>query len=249
MAEKRRFLDVWIVDSNTVYKEVPFTVVADWVEQGRLLEDDMVKPSGTKEWMRLGSTPELQPYVPRPLPDRVEDVAEAQEPMGGEFAFKKRGPEDEDEDVDMIPLIDVSLVLLVFFMLSASAAAMASFVQVPETEYGQMADNPGVMRIDISLDENDKPLYALGVGDAPPSADEGGKDENGEPRPLTTLAALLDRLKARLARSTSQVEVVINADKRLPARIPRDVLLALRAEPFRSKVSANYFGVSEKQDQ
>ena len=40
MAEKRRFLDVWIVDSNTVYREVPFTVVADWVQQGRLLEDD-----------------------------------------------------------------------------------------------------------------------------------------------------------------------------------------------------------------
>ncbi len=31
MAEKRRFLDVWIIESNTVYREVPFQVVADWV--------------------------------------------------------------------------------------------------------------------------------------------------------------------------------------------------------------------------
>ena len=46
MAEKRRFLDVWIVESNTVYQEVPFEVVCDWVQQGRLLADDMVKPSG-----------------------------------------------------------------------------------------------------------------------------------------------------------------------------------------------------------
>ena len=37
MAEKRRFLDVWIVESNTVYQEVPFEVVADWLQQGRLL--------------------------------------------------------------------------------------------------------------------------------------------------------------------------------------------------------------------
>ena len=43
MAQKRRFLDVWIVESNTVYQEVPFEVVTDWVQQGRLLADDQVK--------------------------------------------------------------------------------------------------------------------------------------------------------------------------------------------------------------
>ena len=31
MAQKRRFIDVWIVESNTVYREVPFTVVTDWI--------------------------------------------------------------------------------------------------------------------------------------------------------------------------------------------------------------------------
>ena len=50
MAQKRRFFDVWIVETNQVYKEVPYTVVADWVQQGRLLEDDRLKPSGTAEW-------------------------------------------------------------------------------------------------------------------------------------------------------------------------------------------------------
>ena len=38
MAEKRRFIDVWLVETNTVYKEVPFAVVTDWVQQGRVLE-------------------------------------------------------------------------------------------------------------------------------------------------------------------------------------------------------------------
>ena len=40
MTEKRRFIDVWLVESNTVYKEVPFAVVTDWVQQGRVLEND-----------------------------------------------------------------------------------------------------------------------------------------------------------------------------------------------------------------
>ena len=50
MAEKQRFLDIWIVESNTVYKEVPFNVITDWVQQGRLLEADQAKPSGAKDW-------------------------------------------------------------------------------------------------------------------------------------------------------------------------------------------------------
>src|SRR5947209_12420517 len=81
MADKRRFLDVWIIEANTVYKEVPFTVVTDWIQQGRLLEDDMLKPSGTKEWQRIGGAADFAPYLPRALPQRVDDQAEALEPV------------------------------------------------------------------------------------------------------------------------------------------------------------------------
>ena len=45
MAEKRRFFDVWIIETNQVYKEVPYTVVADWVQQGRLLEEMLHFPA------------------------------------------------------------------------------------------------------------------------------------------------------------------------------------------------------------
>src|SRR5437763_11182307 len=114
MAEKQSFLDVWIVESNTVYKEVPFTVVTDWVQQGRLLEDDQVRNAGTKDWKRLGEVPAFAAYLPRAEPMRPQDEAEALEPVQFEFAWKKP-PHDDDEDIDMIPLIDVSLVLLIFF--------------------------------------------------------------------------------------------------------------------------------------
>src|SRR5436190_11521048 len=98
MADKRKYLDVWIVESNTVYKEVPYAVVTDWMQQGRLLEEDRLKPAGTAQWFALGSMPGFSAYLPKPEPFRVEDEAEALEPVQVDFAWKKRG-EDDDDDV------------------------------------------------------------------------------------------------------------------------------------------------------
>src|SRR5271165_4008574 len=114
MAEKPRTLDVWLVEANTVYREVPYTVVTDWVQQGRLLEDDRVRLVGTTDWLKIADVAALAAYLPKPIP-QAEDRAEALEPVESGMSWRHR-PEDEDDDVDMIPLIDVSLVLLIFFM-------------------------------------------------------------------------------------------------------------------------------------
>ena len=128
--EKRVFIDVWILETNTVYREVPYTVVADWVQQGRLLEDDKIRPSGTAEWVTLGGSPAFAAYLPRAEPFRPDDQAEVLEPVQIDFAWK--APRDEgDDDIDMIPLIDVSLVLLIFFMMTATVASSTSFINVP----------------------------------------------------------------------------------------------------------------------
>ncbi len=65
MDEKRRLLDIWIIETNTVYKEVPFAVVTDWIKQGRLLEDDKFKPCGPGDWRRLGGSREMLPHFLR----------------------------------------------------------------------------------------------------------------------------------------------------------------------------------------
>jgi biopolymer transport protein ExbD len=235
MAAKRRFLDVWIIESNTVYKEVPFDVVADWVQQGRLLEDDMIKPSGTRDWFKLGASPDMAPYLPRAEPLRPNDEAEALEPVMLDFVYK-RPRDEEDDDVDMIPLIDVSLVLLIFFMLTASAAVIASTVNNPEAANGLMADNPSSMRIDITLDGG-APVYSLALGAEQPAPED---------RDLHTLAAVLDRLRVRLSRVTEPVELVINAEKDVKAATVRDVLSKIGGAPFRNKLKGNFFGVSER---
>src|SRR5438477_852521 len=133
MAEKRQ-LDVWILETKMVYREVPYTVVTDWVQQGRLLESDMVRTSGSEKWVPLVSLPDFAVYLPKPEPFRAEDKAEALEPVEVDFSWKRPAPEEEG-DVDMIPLIDVSLVLLLFFMMTASVAATA-LVDTPEAHYG-----------------------------------------------------------------------------------------------------------------
>jgi biopolymer transport protein ExbD len=237
MAEKQQFLDLWIVESNTVYKAVPYTVVTDWMQQGRLLENDRAKPTGLKDWQRLGDLVELRAFLPKAEPFRADDQAEALEAVHLDFGYKKP-TDEEDDDVDMIPLIDVSLVLLVFFMLTASTVAMASYVNTPATDNGQLVENPEGLRIDITLDENDAPVFALGVGDQPAEAEESN---------LHSVHALLARLRARLSKTSGTVELVINAEKTLKAKVPRDLLLALRVEPFRSKISTNYFGVTDKE--
>ncbi|MGL4554431.1 MAG: ExbD/TolR family protein [Gemmataceae bacterium] len=240
MADKRRFLDVWIVETNTVYQEVPYEVVTDWLQQGRLLDDDRVKPSGTPNWMRVGDTPELRPYSLTPQEEAPQDAAEALEPMDTDHAHvpHRRHAEEEDDDVDMIPLIDVTLVLLIFFMMTATTAGAAAMVATPRAETGQVADDPNGVRIDIRPDDDGKPLYSVAEGNNPAGEDD---------RELTSLSALLGRLKVYLDRRRTPATLTINAHKDLKAVIARDLILGLRAEPYRSKLSSNFFGVSEKE--
>jgi len=238
MAEKRRFLDVWIVESNTVYQEVPFDVVCDWVQQGRLLADDMVKPSGTREWFRLGGYEDLAPYFPRPEPHRAEDHAEALEPISTGFSWR-RPLEEEDDDVDMIPLIDVSLVLLIFFMLTATAAVLsASTPPLPPTHSGSTVTPEGIM-VEINLDPNGDLVYAVSQGA------ESAKEED---RDIQDFQRMLERIKAHLPPGGQQVELTINAHKDVKSKYPRDLLVELRKEPFRSKIRVNYYGTSESDE-
>jgi biopolymer transport protein ExbD len=139
----------------------------------------------------------------------------------------------------MIPLIDVSLVLLIFFMMTATTVGAAAFVPTPKAEAGMTTDDPNGVRIDIKPDPEDgKPLYSVAEGNNPAGEDD---------RDLSSLTGLLDRLKVLLDRRRSPATLTINAHKDLKAKIARDLLLGLRAEPFRSKLSSNFFGVSEKE--
>jgi biopolymer transport protein ExbD len=145
MATDTRFFDVWIVERNTVYQKVPFTVVADWLQEGRLIETDRVRPSGTTVWQKLAEHPLLLAYLPRAETGHAEDAAEALKEV--ELDFPGQPKEPDDDDVDMIPLIDVSLVLLVFFMMTAQNLMTSSPVKNPEARRAETANPKGVLNI------------------------------------------------------------------------------------------------------
>jgi biopolymer transport protein ExbD len=219
MAEKRQFLDVWIVESNTVYREVPFAVVTDWVQQGRLLEDDMLRPSGTKDWLRLGGMSAFAAYLPKPEPFRVEDEAEALEAVEIDFAWQPR-TEDEDQDVDMIPLIDVSLVLLIFFMMTTSiSTAVASKIVTPQADYGtKLVNDNTILWVGIDRPQGQRPpLYSVG------RADQGAAAEN---RDLTEAQAL-QRVEA-LLKEGGPAKIRIRADRTLPYEVVKHLTVALQ---------------------
>lgn len=241
MAEKKRFLDVWIVEANSVYQEVPYTVVIDWIQQGRLLENDMLRRSGTKEWFSLAQTPGLSPYLPQPAkPTEAGDQAEALEPVELDFNWK-HSHQDEDDEVDMIPLIDVSMVLLVFFMLTAaSGQGAAALIPTPGAEHAPVANTSGVW-VGVNLEgegNNRTPFYSLG--------EEGKNSLDPADQHLATRAELLARLDALLAKKTAPVEVTINAHKDVLDGLIVELTAELSKDPRRKKISAKYTGVTEK---
>jgi biopolymer transport protein ExbD len=239
MAEKNQTLDVWILETNTVYKAVPFMVVADWIQQGRLLDDDMVRAGGKGDWTPIAGTPALAAYLPRAEPRRADDKAEALEPVGLNLDWK-RPPQEEDDDVDMVPLIDVSLVLLIFFMMTAAAGALgASPVPTPAVEHTTRFREPRVIDIDLNLRKErgqNVVLYSIRVNRQQPA--EGFAN-------LTSLKEAMAKLdEVVLKQAREKVLVEYNAHRDLEDGTVLDLLAELerRRDWFRDI----YTGVREK---
>lgn len=232
MAEKRRFLDVWIIESNTVYREVPFSVVIDWIQQGRLLPDDQLRWSGQKDWFKLGGVPAFTAYLPQADFTRADDRAEALERVELDFSYKPAASE-EDEDVDMIPLIDVSLVLLIFFIMTASTAAGAFILMPPAHQFDQTKD-PWMYWIGINFQPEDRSVYYLL-----------GRGTESQATPYKSQTELMDAFRKILATTERRaVEVQIKAHQDLQEGIISDLLVALESNPeTKSKIAKYHTGV------
>jgi biopolymer transport protein ExbD len=234
MAETKTTHDVWIVETNTVYRAVPYTVVIDWVQQGRLLESDMLRPAGKTDWAPLGELSAFAVFLPRPQANRVEDQAEALEPVEVEFAWKKRS-DDEDDDVDMIPLIDVSLVLLIFFMMTAAVAGGGNIFSLPWAEYATDLTS-GVLWVGIDRDIEHRPQYSIGQGDQPAMPEDRNLTEE----------QVIEKLDSRLGHGQA-VDVTIKGDKQLPFEIISKMTETLEIRRGKGLIRKVLSGVSERQ--
>ena len=230
MAQQKRTLDVWIVESNTIYREVPFTVVSDWIQQGRLLIDDKVSIAGTEKWAELGRVTAFQPYFPKPEPEPVDDAAATLEPVALDFAWKGRASA-EDEDVDMVPLIDISLVLLIFFMMTAAlSTGVLSPINTPRAKYQLAAIEKDMYWVGIDNKDNlgnvkndasgwPLPYYSVGKGDTTFSMPGGGSRD---------FTAIQQILRTKFKDHKGAIPVRIRADRGLPVRVIRETTADLQ---------------------
>ena len=149
--------------------------------QGRLAAADMVRPAGTQAaWAKVGTHELLTDYIPRPAATVAAVAAEGEvlapaAVLGGtpvELPDPELPPSvsrfEDDDEVDMIPLIDISMVLLVFFIIIQAAGALAP-VDVPEMKYGgQLSNDPGAITITIEKLNTEDVYYSVRVGGAAP---------------------------------------------------------------------------------
>jgi biopolymer transport protein ExbD len=205
MAKQPRGYDLWLTAANRVYRTVPYDVLTDWLQQGRVVPDDQVRTEAAGEWRRVGDVPAFATFLPHADHDRPDDVAEAFEPVALPVVPRRR--DDDDDDVDMIPLIDISLVLLIFFMMTATVAVSGASIDTPPVYNGStLTTDQAMIWVGVDRAENGSPVYSIGQGNRPPDA---GDDK-------LTLPKVLDRLDAKLKESVIGRSVRVVGNKRLP---------------------------------
>lgn len=215
MASAPKTLDVWFTTANTVYRQVPYQVVADWVREGRLGAADKLRPAGTadRDWRTVGTWELFADYLPRPSIAAGAEGGEVElpEPVEPESHGRKQR-EAVDDEVDMIPLIDISMVLLVFFVIVSATGALSP-VDVPDMRYaGTLTNDPNAITINIQKASQDPKeenvYYAVRVGKTAPRPEYariGNPDD------------ALKALDALLGEATQPPHVMVACEKALPS--------------------------------
>jgi biopolymer transport protein ExbD len=242
-AKPPKTFDVWFKAANTVYRAVPYHVVADWTQQGRLGRTDQLRPAGMEvPWKPVGEWELFSDYLPRPVPTvavpgaapgaaiAVPDAPEE------ETLFTTRRPVEEDDDVDMIPLIDISMVLLVFFIIVSAAGALSP-VDVPDMTYGgELRTDPEAITISIEKANAEDVHYSVRAGQNPATA-----EMSHLPNPEAALKALDELLGQRIR----PPEVRVACEKDLPSERVIELSKELKKRLDQRKINSFVATVNE----
>jgi biopolymer transport protein ExbD len=190
--------DLKIATGTNIYKAVPYDVLTNWLQQGRVIAGDHVRPQGTENWSTVAETEALAVYLPQALAAFPNDTAEALQPVELGIAIRHRKG-DDDEDVDMVPLIDISLVLLIFFMMTTTVAIGGAGIQVPDTKYAMLMSGKEMLWVGIDLGLDQQGVYSFGEGERAP--DPGNEK--------LTLNEAVDRVRQKLSTRDPNRPVIV----------------------------------------
>lgn len=103
--------EIRFAGSTSVVNAPSATRVIEGIREGEWESTDLVRAQGTQQWMPIADHPQF-----------ADTVAELEEPL--------HEPHDETH-LDMNPLIDVALVLLIFFILTTTYSSLRRTIDVP----------------------------------------------------------------------------------------------------------------------
>ncbi len=237
MAKAQINFDVWLLAADTVYRGVPYGIVTGWAGQGRLAANDKIRPAGsTAAWVRAADHPLVADFLFRPAAYCAIDVAEELQKVELDIVSRKHAA-DDDDDVDMIPLIDISLVLLIFFMMTTAVAALSP-VDVPDMKHAsEISKDRDAFTVQIDKRSNDEVVYSLRLGEKSPASE----DNN-----LNSVEAAMQRLDARLSEVQRPPEVRIACHKDLPRERVREIVRELEKRKAKEQIAFYGAEVNEK---
>jgi len=136
----------------------------------------------------------------------------------------------------MIPLIDVSLVLLIYFMMLLAATSPAMTVPVPGTEFGEISKDEQGLIVLIAYDKDNRTRYGLRQGKKQLATNEASLDP--------VLTAAREALKKP---EVGKLNLTVNADEKLPSGVVREVMSKFTDDPeMKGKIDRIYTGTGEK---
>lgn len=210
-ADTPRFFNVWLVQPNTVYRGVPYSVICDWIQEGRLLGRDCVRTPGAPSWEYLDAHTLFKPYFGGNELPGADDASEALTPIEIDFGPKRR--EEEDDDVDMIPLIDISMVLLVFFMMTAENLITQAPFKISSAKTAEISSPNGTVQLSIRRDPKDDKKISYHF--------KTNYDTS------YTEKEVLDLIRDEKAKVGSQIKVILQVEGTLPFEKVQSLLMGL----------------------
>ena len=234
-------LDLKITRTGREYRGVPREQILRWRAERRVLSDDLVRPVGATNWMKVSLAPELAspatpatalppplPPISSPSPSKSRS-SDSPDNLGiiEPAKSRKRRPKREVEDtaLDMTPMIDVTFQLLIFFMLT-NTMAHPTPIKVPVAEYGRGVSPDGMQTLVI----NEQGEYFLG---------DSTRDEARSP----SLEALVGEVTQNAANVGQPLDVIISAHQNARHVSVRELLERLESIP---NVGVVRLGVEEK---
>lgn len=239
MPKTPRTFDLWMISADTVYRGMPYQVLSGWVEQGRVGRQDKVRADGDTAWTLIGDHPLLADFLPRtttrfttvaPVSVTNDNVPPPSPPLDDldiEVEWKKPSRDDDDE-VDMIPLIDISLVLLIFFMMTSVVSALSP-VNVPSMKNApELEDDKTAFTVHVDKESNGDVFFAVRVGSGSPLPDDNH---------LPSINQMMARMDLLLAGVSRPPEVRIACHQDLPRMYVREVAKELEIRRAKGQIA------------